>query len=585
MADYGAKFADKKIRKVDRQLQAVYRQAEKELLEQLAEFVRKSKAKNEYKQKQLAAGLITEAEYQSWLKGQVFQKERWERKIKSVQKVMHDHNVTAAKIVHENKLDVYTENYLHNAFEMQGISGISFELYNEQAVASLIRDRDQILPEWKIDEKKDYAWNYRKINNAVLQGIIQGQSIDKITKRLAQDLSSQNESKMRMFARTAINQAHNMGKQQQMEDAAKMGIEQLKQWVATLDSRTRDTHRHLDGQEVPYDKPFKSDLGDIMFPSDPTADPANVYNCRCTMITIYPKYRTEQDNWRENETIDGQTYAEWKEGKKKKIQQSEEKAKTTYGIMEKTSEYNEKVYKVNDKIKHLEEEYSDLYTQSNLKLIEGNLEEYNTIEERMTRINEEIASLREKNINTQADRSRYLSEAGEKEIRERFGEIKGKHNAALDAKSVNTMTADPRTQNNCAACALAFDVRRRGIDCRARRSFGTNNIEVETWWQGLKIESSSRYWATDAREEIRGIANQWGEGARGIVQVDWNKYGGHTFAFEVTNGRCTFFDPQTGIMNADDIFDTAVPGSVRYARTDDKVLARAAVFGLEESDK
>ena len=323
MTDYGAKFAEKKIRKVDRQLQAVYRQAEKELEERLADFVRKSKAQNEYKQKQLAAGLITDEEYQSWMKGQVFQKERWERKIKQVQKIMHDHNITAAKIIHENKLDVYTENYLRNAFDLQGISGISFELYNEQAVASLIRDREQILPEWNIDEEKDYNWNYRKVNNAVTQGIIQGQSVEQIMKRLSVDLSSQNENKMRTFARTAINEAENKGRQRQMEDAAKMGIVQLKQWVATLDGRTRDVHRHLDGDEVPYDKPFKSDLGDIMFPCDPSARPENVYNCRCTMITIYPKYRKQQDDWRDSETVDGMSYQEWKEGAKKQIEKNE----------------------------------------------------------------------------------------------------------------------------------------------------------------------------------------------------------------------------------------------------------------------
>lgn len=31
------------------------------------------------------------------------------------------------------------------------------------------------------------------------------------------------------------------------------------------------------------DKPFESELGDIMYPGDPSADPANVYNCRCTI--------------------------------------------------------------------------------------------------------------------------------------------------------------------------------------------------------------------------------------------------------------------------------------------------------------
>ena len=39
----------------------------------------------------------------------------------------------------------------------------------------------------------------------------------------------------------------------------------------------------LDGQLADVDKPFHSELGDIMYPGDPEADPANVYNCRCTL--------------------------------------------------------------------------------------------------------------------------------------------------------------------------------------------------------------------------------------------------------------------------------------------------------------
>ena len=124
---------------------------------------------------------------------------------------------------------------------------------------------------------------------------------------------------MKMFARTAITGAQNAGRQQQMEDAAKKGIEVNKKWLATLDNRTRDAHRHLDGREVPYDQSFPSDLGLIRYPGDPNAKPANVYNCRCTMVTIYPKYedRSKPDK-RQSKTIDGMTYQEWKKGKQRK---------------------------------------------------------------------------------------------------------------------------------------------------------------------------------------------------------------------------------------------------------------------------
>jgi hypothetical protein len=53
--------------------------------------------------------------------------------------------------------------------------------------------------------------------------------------------------------------------------------------MAAIDARTREAHRLLDGQEQEIDDPFESELGEIMFPGDPDADPANVYNCRCSL--------------------------------------------------------------------------------------------------------------------------------------------------------------------------------------------------------------------------------------------------------------------------------------------------------------
>ena len=47
--------------------------------------------------------------------------------------------------------------------------------------------------------------------------------------------------------------------------------------------RTRHAHRLLDGQLADVDKPFGANSEIFMYPGDPEADPANVYNCRCTI--------------------------------------------------------------------------------------------------------------------------------------------------------------------------------------------------------------------------------------------------------------------------------------------------------------
>ena len=69
------------------------------------------------------------------------------------------------------------------------------------------------------------------------------------------------------------------------EKAEADGIVLEKEWIATSDSRTRDWHEELDGVTIPIDEPFENAIGKIMFPGDPSADGANVYNCRCTLVS------------------------------------------------------------------------------------------------------------------------------------------------------------------------------------------------------------------------------------------------------------------------------------------------------------
>lgn len=334
MPDYGAAYADKALRDIDRELRSTYRTAKRELEKKLKDFNARHALKDKAKRQQLAQGKITKQDYQNWLAGQVFIRGQWESKIRQVSKVIQDSNRQALNILNERRLDVFAENYNFNSFWAENIvGGVSFGLYNAQAVARLITEEPLMLPEWKIDEKKDYEWNYKKVNNLVRQGIIQGEGIPEITKRLCDGLATQNENKMRMFARTAITGAQNAGRQRQMEDAAEMGIEQHKQWLATMDSRTRDAHRAIDGEEVPYNEDFSNGLE---YPGDPSGPPAQTYNCRCTMITVYPKYSSVHEGgprraYVEYEDSDGKpqrrsylttnkaAYLEWKEGKKRTL--------------------------------------------------------------------------------------------------------------------------------------------------------------------------------------------------------------------------------------------------------------------------
>lgn len=60
------------------------------------------------------------------------------------------------------------------------------------------------------------------------------------------------------------------------------GADVLKQWDATLDGRTRESHRRVDGEIRELDEKFSNGL---MFPGDPSGGAAEVVNCRCTSNT------------------------------------------------------------------------------------------------------------------------------------------------------------------------------------------------------------------------------------------------------------------------------------------------------------
>lgn len=59
-----------------------------------------------------------------------------------------------------------------------------------------------------------------------------------------------------------------------------------KEWLATQDDRTRDEHLAADGQQRDIDEPFDVGGEALQFPGDPSGDPGNIINCRCTLLPL-----------------------------------------------------------------------------------------------------------------------------------------------------------------------------------------------------------------------------------------------------------------------------------------------------------
>ena len=282
MADTAHYQTDLKLEEMEKRLSAIYSRAEKEIQQTADEYFSKFAKQDEAKRKLLEKGKITEDEYTKWRKGKVMYGKRFTEMKEQCAKQLLNVNQTALAYVNGELPEVYAINY--NALEsaVDGVGGYSFTFVDADTVRNLAVTDTSLLPYKEIDPAKDIPWNMKKINAETLQGIVQGESMDKIAKRMM-NVQEMNKTQAIRSARTIVTGAENKGRQDSYKRAEEDGIIMKREWIATNDSRTRHWHAELDGVEVDIDEPWVNEFGEIMFPGDPSADPANTYNCRCSM--------------------------------------------------------------------------------------------------------------------------------------------------------------------------------------------------------------------------------------------------------------------------------------------------------------
>ena len=291
MVDKAHLATDELLSKMERRLRAIYTRASREIGEAWEAYLREAGTEIADLQKQYQeAKKANDTELARQL-GKSLQKAKRERTLtdkryreltrQTAEQLAHV-NETATAYINNNLPEVYAMNYNATGEAFNGIGGYSFTLTDADTIRNLVESDSSFLPMRELDFAKDVAWNIEKMNAEVLQGILQGESMDEIADRLAQVIGMNLRSAI-SAARTMVTSAENKGRQDGFERAAAMGIILEREWIATSDGRTRDWHRELDGVTVGVDEPFENAIGKIMYPGDPSANGANVWNCRCTI--------------------------------------------------------------------------------------------------------------------------------------------------------------------------------------------------------------------------------------------------------------------------------------------------------------
>ena len=325
MADTAHRLTDEKLEEIEKRLSDIYSRAEKDLQKTIDDYFAKFAKRDAKQRARLEAGEITEQEYKQWRLAQMGRGERFKALQRRVAERYTEANETAVRYVNDATPGIYSLNRNYSAYTIEKVAGnVGFDLWDEQTVKRLIVDNPELMPyyppEKALNRGIDLAYGKRQISASVTSSILQGKSIPGIAKDLQTRMSDMNKSSAIRTARTAVTGAQNAGRMDSYVAAEKMGIKVRKEWLATLDGRTRHSHAMLDGKVVDKDKKFENGG---MFPADPNGAPEETYNCRCTLIASVDGVDTSDAQRRVRDPVTGKnivvsdmTYKKWERLKK-----------------------------------------------------------------------------------------------------------------------------------------------------------------------------------------------------------------------------------------------------------------------------
>lgn len=336
MADSARIATDKTLEQMERELHAIYTRAHKEVGETWQAYMREAgeeidalqKAYDAAKQSGDKAAIKSTGRKLGMKKREVtLQNTHYKNLTETLAQDISHVNERAIAYVNGKIPDIYALNYNSVANGVSDtVKGISFELVDASTIKNLATSDKTLLPYKKVNGRKDVRWNTQRVNAEVMQGILQGESMPKIATRLGNVLGMNEVSAIRN-ARTSVTSAENKGRMDMLHAAREKGVITHKIWLATGDNRTRDWHSNLDGVELEIDEPFENEIptkggsyrDSIMYPGDVDADPANVYNCRCSLIYKVVGFgasagatNVDGDSIRYSDKMDGEKWDETK---------------------------------------------------------------------------------------------------------------------------------------------------------------------------------------------------------------------------------------------------------------------------------
>lgn len=263
--DKAHKFVDKELAKYEKELKKIYSQALKEIEKEL-----------KYNSDKLNGGDMKTTRQSLKRLNDLFKRMTIEfnnadlKAISLLEKELKKIGITNLE---------YAEELINAKISELGIDE-TYTLFNDNILSNIIKGN--VFTEIAMEGFTDKAYIYNELRREFAVGLLKGESIPKLAKRVQKSLNS-SMNRAILIARTENTRVQNQSREEVFKNATEKGIKLKKQWISAGDKRVRASHQRLNGEIVNMNESFSNNCE---YPGDPNGGASEVCNCRCTFVAL-----------------------------------------------------------------------------------------------------------------------------------------------------------------------------------------------------------------------------------------------------------------------------------------------------------
>lgn len=220
------------------------------------------------------------ARIKSKIQSKIYQKSYQEQLQKQVDGILKRMQIAQFTDVSEYLDTCYSNAFIGTIFDAHG-QGVPFLApIDQKAMVRAVQLDSKISKGLYTRLGEDVALLKKKITAQVSRGIATGMTFSDVAKQLEMQSRIGYNNAIRI-ARTEGHRIQTTATMDAMTEAKDRGADVVKQWDATLDGGTRESHIAVDGQIRELKEKFSNGLD---YPGDPSGRAAEVINCRCALL-------------------------------------------------------------------------------------------------------------------------------------------------------------------------------------------------------------------------------------------------------------------------------------------------------------